>query len=613
MGDAIRPNEQAAREMYARGYRTWSSLCESASKNVHLPRDCLQRLRTGFPNLPKFPNNLDVDNSFSNAAVAKGITTWLPAEEPHHLPPFQDEILFRVGWDKPTRVLLTTDVRRSTAVLPDILGRQSNHIPILFQAWVYILSARWAELVPGAHISQQASSRSSGDSEGSPFQEIYQTPVTINVGEVSGDAVRWWKAVLSVNCGWDATMRNTKGGLLYSPWSTTLTSERPLLVSAKIKTEASLSDRAPTSSNVACSYLTDYCNFHGIDDDLNLAALAAVLLIPATKYDGRYIELPIPELPCEGPEGGSPPAASRFTVEGHLQLDRLLTLSCNPRGTKALLTSVFFEPEVASNICGMWLQGSFAFLGTIKDPHSLLRILITRDPEIGFLWIGAFITGDYLKSLREGRAGWWIVDLAAAAWTGTLMSFIQAPVSHVALGTQSISRADECRLGFLCHDINYTTPPLFPFPPFGSTALDDTNLDVHEHTLCETDHGLRYSHLTWRCKDGTEVDQGPHAPIIATRSKNGQISNHGPAVYVDYDEYDSEDENSEMVTRNIFTWLRGEDGFPVAERDIREHEWIDNLDDDGDHSPIEGDVRSTVGGRLHGWLLKTSTQRSNSI
>ncbi|KAF4449072.1 immunoglobulin variable region used by the ITC63B heavy chain [Fusarium albosuccineum] len=587
MEDAVRPNEQAARDMYARGYQTWSSLCESASKNAHLPRDCLQRLRAGFPNLPNFPNNLDVDNSFTNAAVAKGINTWLPAEEPHHLPPFQDEVLFRVGWNKPTQVLLTTDERRSTAALPDVFGKNSNHIPILLQAWAYVLSARWAELIPGAHISQQGSSRSSGDSKGPPSQETNQIPVTIDVGEVKGDAARWWNAILSVTGGWDATMCNTKGGLLYSPWSTALASERPLLVSAKIKTEASLSNSAPTSSNVACSYLTDYCNFHGIDDDLSLAALAAVLLIPATKYDGRHIELPIPELPCKKE---ITPAVSRFTVEGHLQLDRLLTLSCNARGTKALLTSVFFEPEVATNICGMWLQGSFAFLGKIKDPHSLLRILTTRDPEIGFLWVGAFITGGYHKSLREGRAGWWTIDLGAAAWTGTLMSFIQAPVPRFSPKTESISRADECRLLFLCHDLNYTTPPLFPFAPFGSTALTDTNLDVREHSLCGRDHGLRYSHLTWRCRDGTEIDQGPDIPVIAARPKNGQLSSHGSAIEVDYDGYDSEDENSEMITRNVFTWLRGEDGFPVAERAIREHEWIDNLEDDDD-SPIEGDIK----------------------
>lgn len=238
--------------------------------------------------------------------------------------------------------------------------------------------------------------------------------------------------------------------------------------------------------------------------------------------------------------------------------------------------------------------------------------MIRRDPDIGFLWLGSFITGGNDKALREGRAGWWNIDLGAAAWTGTLMSFIQMPVPQFATDTRSISRADECRLLYLCHDINYTIPPLFPFPPFGSTAIEDTNIDVHEHILCGWDHGLRFSHLTWHCSDGTKVQQGPKVPSMATRLKNGVLQGSVPEVEVDYEEYDSEDENSEMVTRNIFTWLRGDDGFPAAERAIREHEWIDNLDYEDDE-PIEGDVHSSFGGHLHGWLLKTSTHRSNSI
>ncbi|KAH7477670.1 hypothetical protein FOMA001_g10066 [Fusarium oxysporum f. sp. matthiolae] len=238
--------------------------------------------------------------------------------------------------------------------------------------------------------------------------------------------------------------------------------------------------------------------------------------------------------------------------------------------------------------------------------------MIRRDPDRGFLWLGSFITGGNDKTLREGRAGWWNIDLGAAAWTGTLMSFIQMPVPQFATNTRSISRADECRLLYLCHDINYTIPPLFPFPPFGSTAIEDTNIDVHEHILCGWDHSLRFSHLTWHCSDGTKVQQGPKVPSMATRLKNGVLQGSVPEEEVDYEEYDSEDENSEMVTRNIFTWLRGDDGFPVAERAIREHEWIDNLDSEDDE-PIEGDVHSSFDGHLHGWLLETSTQRSNSI
>ncbi|CEI68291.1 hypothetical protein FVEN_g5539 [Fusarium venenatum] len=607
MEDAVRPSEQGARSMYAQGYETWFTIFESASRETSLPRETLQRLGTAFPNQPCFPNNVAVDSIFDNAALVKGIISWHPTSDSGHLPPFKEESIFKIAWNKPTRVVLTSDIRQAKATLPDIFGEGSRHIPVLLQAWAYILSARWAELIPSARV------RFSGEIDGSPPKVNKEAAATINIGAVSGDAARWWNAILSVKESWDATICNKKGQPLHSPWSTTLTSEHPLLVLAEIETEASTPNDNPPSSSTARRYLTDYCIYHGIDGDVNLAAFAAALLIPAAKYDGRGMGIPVPKIVRDQHRGENErPAASSFETPDPLQLDKLLTLSCNAKAVKALLTSVFFESGVESNICGMWLRGSFTFLSTVKDPHVLLRTMIKRDPELGFLWVGAFITGCHDRALREGRSGWWKTDLGAAAWTGTLMSFIQEPVFCPPPGTISNPRADECRLSYLCHDMNYTTPPLFPFAPFGSTALLDTNLNVREHSSCGRDHVLNYVGLTWRCSDGTEVKQGPEMPVIAMRPKVGKQSGSDKQVDINYEDYDSEDDNSEMVTRNIFTWLRGEDGFPVAERAIREHEWIDNLDSDDDE-PIEGDVRSTVGGRLHGWLLKTTTQRSYSI
>jgi hypothetical protein len=54
----------------------------------------------------------------------------------------------------------------------------------------------------------------------------------------------------------------------------------------------------------------------------------------------------------------------------------------------------------------MWLRGSFIFIGTVNDLHSLLRTLIHRDQDNGLLWIGVFIVGRHHKAFREGSAGW---------------------------------------------------------------------------------------------------------------------------------------------------------------------------------------------------------------
>lgn len=435
-----------------------------------------------------------------------------------------------------------------------------------------------------------------------------------DVGEVSRDAADWWNAILTQEHGWDATIQNKKGEVLHSPWHTTITSECHVLIQSNAKSKTLPASCESTSLEQAYVNLTGYCSFHGIVQHVVLAALAAALLIPVTKYDGRPIVFSCQSLISKGDEGDDDvyEEPSCFTIPDQIQLDRLLTLSCHPRGIKALLTSVFFEPDVASNVCGMWLRGSFAYLNDINEPHCLLRTLIKRDPDLGFLWFGAFITGSHQKSVHEGRGGWWSIDLVAAAWTGTLMSFIQTPVQCPSPGTVEITGANECRLLYLYHDINYTTTPLFPFPPFGSTALEDTNLEVREHYLCGVEHGLNYSSFTWNCRHNQTVKQAPEKAYMAIRSKYTLPSVGNSEVKVDEDDYDSDDDTSEMVTRNIFTWLRGEDGFTVAERAIREHEWIDNLDSDDD-TPIEDDVRSTAGGRLHGWLIKISTQRSSSL
>ncbi|RSL62286.1 hypothetical protein CEP53_004830 [Fusarium sp. AF-6] len=610
MEDTIRPGEQATRAMFERGFRTWSKLYELASGDSTLPMSCLPRLETAFPNHPYFPENPHVD-TFSNAAVARGKTTWANTRD--HLPSFQDEVLFQVAWKKKTRVLLTSDPQRSTTVLPDIFDTDNNHIPILMLAWAYVLSARWAELIPGACISQPNHDASNGSGE----PETGKPVVSVNVGQVEQSAMNWWKYILTEESGWDATFCSPKG-VLQSPWSIKPASEHRFVISGNSTESNSTLKQTTVSSTAALRYLSGYCDFHNIHNQ-SQAAITAALLIPLAKYDNRQIELAIPKLTGQSEQKREGLTVSPLAIESHGQLDRLLTLSCNPRGLKGLLDSIFFEPDVETNICGIWLQGSFAFLDAIQDPHQLLRTVMKRDLELGFLWLGVFLTGAHNRCLREARGAWWPVDLSSAAWTGTLASFIQAPVLLDTLNEGKISRADECRLLYLSHGIDYTTPPLFPFPPFGYTAIEDTNLDVREHALCGMTHGLAYAYFTWSCKDGKEVQQHCQNRVQSTiiRPQNGQIANHHDDVIdnyegLDYDDLDSEDENSEAVTRNIFTWLRGEDGFPVAERPIREHEWIDNLDSDDD-SPIEGDVRSTVGGNLHGWIARVSTQRSNSI
>ncbi|KAI5865634.1 hypothetical protein GGS23DRAFT_436269 [Durotheca rogersii] len=613
MEDAVRPSEEAFKAMYERGYRTWAALWEAAAADNHLALDHLTNLGSVFPNHPSFPGSLAVDKSFSNTVTVRGTTIWDTTRGPCDLSPFQEEVVVQVASSCPTTIVFVSDLR-PPMMFPSYFGRENNHVPVLVLAWAYILSARWAELIPTAYSPDYSSHQARlSDGRGRKGLEDGCDSIIVDVGDVDEGAARWWTAILAADSGWSASIRSNTGVLLCSPWSIRTQPGPTFVISANIQSRSSVANHHPASLGSALRYLSEYCRLHGIAEQ-SQAALTAALLIPVAKFDNKRIKLPYPRLPPKASRGQARTQALP-SWDGELrQLDRLLTLSCNSRGVKTLLNSIFFEPGVACNICGAWLQGSFAFLDSdkAKDPYTLLRTFIKRDPDLGFLWFGAFITGAEERCLQEARMGWWKVDISAAAWTGTHVSFIQevilkAPSAH------DISRADECRLTYLSHEQDHAVPPLFPFAPFGYTAMEDTDLDVRRHVRCSAAHGLEYSGFTWDCQGGKKVEQGRNGALaIHVRLKVGQPPSWSNSVAVDYDSLDFEDEVSEMVTRNVFTWLRGEDGFPVAERAIRQHEWIDNLESDDD-SPIKGDVLSTVGGNLGGWLLGLATRRSNSL
>lgn len=619
MEDAVRPTEQAFKAMFQRGYCTWLNIYESTvvdtKTSVSWWND-LSPLDRAFPYHPRFPDNLAIDASFSNTVLAKGTTSWKTTFKPAiseeekscDLSSFDHGFSIQVASDRPTVVVISDSPQLNANHRPTFC-QDDDQITLLVLAWTYVLAARWAEIIPGANGPQYSSVEADWyDSDRSVESSLLSA---LDLGDVDDYAARWWSAVLSRDSGWVASIKSDKGHLLFSPWSIKLGTEYSFTLFRSSKSGPPTGPYPAASFITSLQYLTSYCEYHNIGEQFH-AALAATLMLPIAKYDGREIQLPLPRSPRQV-SLDMKLAHTIFDWNNNIQqLDRLLTMSCNAVGTKALLCSIFYEPGVECNICGAWLQGSFAFLDSdaVRDPEILMRILLQRDPELGFLWVGAFITGVYKRCLQEARQAWWKIDLEAAAWTGTLMSFIQEPVSIYSCEMEELSRADECRLMYLSHQQSSNVVPLFPFAPFGSTAITDTNIDVRIHAQCHLRHGLYYQSMKWRCRGEQPDTIAP--PIASWRIKKGHPSSTN--VSIPYEDLDHEDDDaSEMVTRNIFTWLRDEYGFPVAERAIREHEWIDNLDSDDDEPLSGGHAHSTAGGNLQGWLLKSMTKRSNSL
>ena len=127
-----------------------------------------------------------------------------------------------------------------------------------------------------------------------------------------------------------------------------------------------------------------------------------------------------------------------------------MTLSCNIHGLRALLAGSFFDSSVPSNLVSPWLQPVFEIIDPIiarEGSTSFAIIMSKRKPRLAALWLGAIILGMEKDILQSVPNGLFDVELHAAAWTGTIHSFIN-PRPHTAYATchGEIKRSNECRL-----------------------------------------------------------------------------------------------------------------------------------------------------------------------
>ncbi|EXK49722.1 hypothetical protein FOMG_02207 [Fusarium oxysporum f. sp. melonis 26406] len=153
--DPLRLDDFIHRLIYEKGYKTWSSLLKKATKDPEIPSASLRVPGTGSCDLPPF-------------------------EQPFRILP-------RVA--TPTRLFTSTKL----PLPPSVWFKQSdNHLTVLVLAWAYALSARRAEIFSQALPLEYTDSQA----EWLATRTCDNTEATVDVGNISYDAARWWAGVI---------------------------------------------------------------------------------------------------------------------------------------------------------------------------------------------------------------------------------------------------------------------------------------------------------------------------------------------------------------------------------------------------------------------------------
>ncbi|KAH6892193.1 hypothetical protein B0T10DRAFT_537309 [Thelonectria olida] len=588
MEDAVKPSKEAYHDTYAASFKLWSALRQQVLANPILP-PCAFSLINSFRHWPPFPPIEAVKhqkNARDGFAYAAGFSEWtaLPSVCELEMPSLRH--LFHLLLTTKYLTGVTIDLNQQNDGLgklwPSLQG--ANYISILILAWAYILSARWAELMPGRSTVAYTNTQAPNDSAHLPVFKVY-------IGSHSPKEARWWTAVLAQRRGWQATVALGQDEFV-APWSVSLINSPNFVLSGSIN-----SPPTPSKQNIAASfleatrYLDKFCAVHGLENQ-SLAALTAAIMIPSA-FNKLVIlpalrlvnieprRLPLDFKPLYSTRERSRVEREPCCVSKPEYLDRLLTLSCSTGGVRSLLEGVFFEPDIECNKAGAWIQGGFDVVNPLVDrePWVLGRMLMERLPESAPLWFGATILGLQKGLLAEIGCGSPRVNLSAAAWTGTVQSFIQQPRSELAQDAKNISRADESRLLYLTQT---RFRPDCPWAPFGETPFEATDLEAR--------HVLEYKGFSWgnvRINSHATTCNKPRHPIPA------YLNNLNVTIPLPEGLVHSKESVSMMATRSIFDWLRP-DGFNAQEKEIMTHGWINPGPRNGDSNVMSQDEEAPI-------------------
>jgi hypothetical protein len=622
MQDPVRLSDEEFRSIYQQAFESWTLLHRRIVNKPELPSHALfPAVAQDHPTLP-----LTLDLEYDNEGVfATGFSTWtsVRANCTSKLPSFQQYLRVKVAVEQPNLLMIPKNGEKK-GICAQFAARDSSYLSVLVLAWSYILSARWTETLPGScaiNYTQAKPTQTLGMDEHIASKDT----IEILLVDAEFEEVRWWAAVLAPGQGWKAQMGSHETEYM-SPWSVNLQADCRFVLRHAAGDLPSFAQAAKFKN--ASRYLEKFCTHRNIVDQ-SWAALAAVLLLPSMS-SARGLSLPFPSIGESGEscflEGLGSQIRHCWTFDDR-QVDKLITLSCNTRGIRPMLLSTFYEPSIECNAVTPWLQGTSAAIDYWgqSDSYWITRMCMERAPAVAFLWLGVIVL-DLHQSLLQGvRFGQIPIDLHSAAWSRTTQSFIQDSLSSPLVANGNVSRADECRLLFLSQSGSHARSPLCQWKPFGTTAIEDTDLEVRDHWTCGF-HQLRYEGVSWKCQGKRHEYQPSTRNLDDCNTIKGkfQVKSYEktdpvPSCFTGLDR--DREAISENATRNMFEWLRS-DGFARNEADIWKHEWFESSDSDDSNDFNDESSEEKTSGKLYRsstqvlvWLsdLKADCRVSNAL
>lgn len=613
MADSVRPDVASVQATLMRSHALWSSYAYS---DFRIPID----LQSLLGKVPAFPGTssqvkeqsptLKYHHSSSTLRIS-GSSSWetslgeckLPSKTLHHDLP--------CGFSDSAACYFVDSCQSVDWILSQEDGKAASgsHTTLLILAWAYILSGRWVEL-------QRPRSRLAYSPPRAEWQEAIPTGETeIDVGEVSEQSIRWWAALLAPGQGWRAEI-DFGAKVFQSPWSVSIASSHRLTIRDRgTRQVVCCGHEVPPSSEEALIYLRQYCELHAIDDQCT-AALAVALFFPWKNSESDSIVLPVPSSPLISSAVPEEPSHRATTIQSHYQqLPYFMTLSCNVRGLRALLSGSFFEPDIPCNLVGPYLQPVFEIIDPLiarNDLRDLATIMGRRQPTLACLWLGAIAMGLETSVFQSVRSGLFSIEPHAAAWTGTIHSFIDDVSRHTnATPRDEITRADECQLLYLTASEGHQRHPVSPWPPFGFIPLNQTEIEVRQHAYCKG-HNLRYSSWCWDTDNESGYEDLGFDPMITPAYPRSTAHSYADMTRT-YKPRDSSPNElaSEVATRSIFGWLRV-DGVPSVEKSIFTHSWFIHTDSSSEESLCDDDEDTpTKLSDVEAWLDNLEESISN--